>query len=83
LLLDLVMPQASIDGFEVLRAMARDPELAGIPVIILSAKDPDREPLVSRSMMLSRQEGLSPRDLADALQAIVQALKPRFGAGAS
>ena len=83
LLLDLVMPQASIDGFEVLRVLARDPELTATPVIILSAKDPEREPLVSRSMMLSRQEGLSPRDLADALQAIVQSLKPRFGAGAS
>ncbi|MBC7236817.1 MAG: hybrid sensor histidine kinase/response regulator [Chloroflexi bacterium] len=77
LLLDLIMP--NMDGFEVLRVMRREPALASIPVIVLSAKDPEREPLISRSLMLSRQDGLSPRDLINALQAIVHTLKPRFG----
>ncbi len=78
LLLDLVMP--NVDGFEVLRAKGNDSALLGIPVIVLSAKDPEQEPLIGRSVTISRQEGLSPKDLTDVLQAIVSALKPRFGA---
>lgn len=35
LLLDLLMPD--VDGFEVLAAMARDPSLSGIPVLVVSA----------------------------------------------
>ena len=36
-LTDLIMPGR--DGFELLRDMKEDPELAGIPVIVLSMKD--------------------------------------------
>ena len=77
LLLDLMMP--TVDGFQVLERMRDDEALRSIPTIVLSAKDPEREPLISRSLVVSRQEGLSQRDVADALQALVHALRPRFG----
>ncbi|HXF84617.1 MAG TPA: response regulator [Anaerolineales bacterium] len=35
-LLDIMMPEVS--GLDILRAMRRDPELAAIPVIVISAK---------------------------------------------
>jgi DNA-binding response OmpR family regulator len=38
---DLVMPYR--DGFEVIRAIRRDPRLAGIPVVLLSMKDREED----------------------------------------
>lgn len=54
-LLDLVMPNG--DGFAVLEAKMRDPELASIPVLVLSAKDPEREPIVSETLSVRRPGG--------------------------
>ena len=78
LLLDLIMP--NFDGFAVLEAKARDAQIKDIPVIIISAKDPQREPIVSKMLAITRQEGLSARDLMLSLKSVTQALKPRFGA---
>ena len=77
-LLDLVMPGQ--DGFEVLAARLEDPALLSIPVVIVSARDPRREPIMSNGLMLTRPLGLSARDLMLAVGAIVGALPPRFGA---
>ncbi len=77
-LLDLIMPGQ--DGFSVLAAKANDEAIRDIPVIIISAKDPQREPIVSNALILTRQKGLSARDLVVAIEAIVKALPPRFGA---
>ncbi len=77
-LLDLVMP--NMDGFAVLDAKHRDEAIRDIPVIIVSAKDPEREPIISRTLAVTRQQGLSARDLASAMEALTQALMPRFGA---
>lgn len=41
ILMDVVMPGAN--GFQVTRAIARDPELAGVPVIICSSKDQETD----------------------------------------
>ena len=41
LLLDLMLPD--IDGWEIYRRMKADPELASVPVIIVSAKHEDRD----------------------------------------
>jgi len=76
-LLDIVMPNK--DGFAVLEAMAADPAIEQIPVIIVSAKDPKREPIVSEALVVTRQRGLSPRDLMLAVEALTCALPPRFG----
>jgi len=77
LLLDMVMPHR--DGFAVLQEKAADPEIASIPVIVVSARDPERQPIVSKSLTVTRQRGLSARDLVLGVQAIITALGPRFG----
>jgi CheY-like chemotaxis protein/anti-sigma regulatory factor (Ser/Thr protein kinase) len=74
-LLDLVMPQH--DGFAVLEAKAADASIRDIPTIIISAKDPQREPIMSRALVVSRCYGLSARDLMDVAQAVIQILRPR------
>ncbi|MHB0857202.1 MAG: ATP-binding protein [Anaerolineae bacterium] len=77
LVLDLVMPNK--DGFAVLEEKAADERICDIPTIIVSAWDPVRGPIVSRSMSVTRQDGLSTRDLNLAVQAVARALQPRFG----
>ncbi|MBC7237423.1 MAG: response regulator, partial [Chloroflexi bacterium] len=77
-LLDLIMPGQ--DGFAVLAAKSKDETIREIPVIVISAKDPQREPIMSDALLLTRQQGLSARDLILALRAIMTALPPRFGA---
>ena len=80
LLLDIVMPR--MDGFEVLRAMAADEAIGNTPVIIISARDPGRNPIVSENLTVTRSQGLSARDLMLGVQAIARALAPRFAAPA-
>lgn len=41
ILMDVVMPGAN--GFQVTRAIARDPELAGVPIIICSTKNQETD----------------------------------------
>jgi signal transduction histidine kinase/CheY-like chemotaxis protein len=78
LLLDLVMPNG--DGFSVLEAKMGDPDLIQIPVLVLSAKDPERELIVSQTLTVRRPGGLSAKDLMLSLEAITGALRPRFRA---
>ena len=80
LLLDLVMPIK--DGFAVLEEKARDPRISQIPVIIITAKDRHREPIMSKTLTITRQGGLSARDLALSIRSVLRALQPRFGARA-
>jgi CheY-like chemotaxis protein len=56
-LLDLVMPE--MDGFQVLEAKSQDPRLRDIPVIVISARDPVGQPIVSKALAITRQSGLS------------------------
>jgi CheY-like chemotaxis protein len=81
LLLDLVMP--NVDGFAVLEAMAEDPGLRDVPVVVISARDPQQEPILSKVLTTTRQVGLSARDLTAAIDAMSGALQPRFGAPVS
>ena len=76
-LLDLIIP--GLNGFEVLAIKGEDAALRDIPVIVISAKDPHREPIMSNALVLTRQSGLSARDLVVAVQAVMAALPPRFG----
>ncbi len=57
MLLDLSMPD--MDGLTVLEEKDKDPALKDIPVFILSATDPDGQPLVASSLTVTRGKGLS------------------------
>ena len=70
--LDLMMPIAS--GWDVLQARMADPELSGIPVIIVSAnRDPELSTVVDKGICAFLPK---PFDIA-ALSALVQSCLPR------
>ena len=79
LILDLAMPR--IDGYEILREKRADAEIRGIPVIVISARDPGRESLISNSLTLMRSGGLTLHDLVATLHlwGEVTALPPESG----
>jgi CheY-like chemotaxis protein len=74
-LLDLVMPE--VDGQTVLAAMAADPVLAGIPVILVSARGQDQANLrVTDAIQIERPYGFELGELIQALCAALNALAP-------
>jgi signal transduction histidine kinase/CheY-like chemotaxis protein len=72
--LDLIMP--NMDGLQVLREKNRDPALQDIPVVIISARDPCGEPIVSNKVTVTCGGGLSMRNLLACIQAISGVLAP-------
>jgi signal transduction histidine kinase/CheY-like chemotaxis protein len=72
--LDLVMP--GVDGFQVLRQKAEDPDIRDIPVIITSSRDPAGGPIVSKALTATKGEGLSIRELIDSIQHLSGVLAP-------
>ena len=74
LLLDLLMP--GMDGFQLLEEKKHDPAIRDIPVIVISSRDPSGDPVVSDSMLVSRNGGLSVRDLVNCIRAISETLNP-------
>jgi len=74
-LLDLIMPE--VDGRSVLEQMAADPDLADIPVIIVSAKGQDHLSVqLPGPIQVSRPEGFQLGEIVRALEAIFNALAP-------
>ena len=74
LLLDLNMPD--VNGFQVLEEKARDPEIAGIPVVVISSRDPTGEPVFSNTLTVTQGSGFSQRNLVDCIQALGAILAP-------
>lgn len=74
MLLDLVMP--GVDGFEVLRQKSCDPAVRDIPVIVMSAKDPSREPIATDALTATRSGGMSVRELVTSIEALSEILAP-------
>ena len=68
ILLDLVMPE--MDGFQLLEARATDPALRDIPVVVISARDPAGQPIVSRALGVTCSGGLSVPSLLACIEAI-------------
>jgi signal transduction histidine kinase/CheY-like chemotaxis protein len=68
MLLDLAMP--NMDGFQVLKAKSEDPSLNDIPVIVISAQDPTGQPIVSKTLAVTCQEGLSIHRLLTCIKTI-------------
>ncbi len=75
-LLDLVMP--GMDGLQLLQAKSEDADIAGIPVVIISSRDPSADPVTHEPLMVMRGGGLSVRALLDCIQAVSEALAPRL-----
>lgn len=73
-LLDLVMPE--MDGMQFLEAKAKDPRLQGLRVILISALDPNGQPIVCNSLAVTRGGGLSASNLLSCFEALIQILAP-------
>ena len=72
ILLDLVMP--NMNGFQLLELRGQKPELQGIPIIVISARNPAGHPVVSQGLAVTQAEGLSVRQLMACIQALSQIL---------
>ncbi|MGC9349521.1 MAG: response regulator, partial [Anaerolineae bacterium] len=72
LLLDLVMPE--MDGFQLLAVKGEDPELNAIPVILISARDPLGQPILSNSLAVTCRRGMSAREILASVDALTRIL---------
>jgi CheY-like chemotaxis protein len=81
LLTDLVMPE--MDGFELLAAKNADPALAGIPAVVLSARDPHGQPIVCKAFAVTGRAGLSLVQLLAGITTLSRAVGPAPLAGES
>ncbi len=68
MLVDLVMP--GMDGFQLLAAKGADPALADIPAIVVSARDPTGQPIVTNAVGITRGGGLSVAQLLACVEAV-------------
>ena len=71
-LLDLVMPE--LDGFQLLAAKSADPALRDIPVIVISARDPAGQPVVTNGLAVTRGGGLSASQILACTEALTHLL---------
>jgi len=81
LLMDLVMPE--MDGFQLLAAKNADPALRDIPTLIISARDPGGQPILSSALAVTRGGGLSAGQLLSSIEALTRILSPDRPAGAT
>jgi signal transduction histidine kinase/CheY-like chemotaxis protein len=74
-LLDLAMP--SMDGFQTLAQMRQEPDLAGIPVILLTVTSYAEDVLRHRAgrITIEQQQGMQPIEVLRYLQAIIGSLQ--------
>ncbi len=75
--LDLMLPDE--DGFTILQQRKSEPSIRDIPVIVLSARDPIQETAVAGSVLVSREGGMSARELLDLVAAVTEVLAPQDG----
>ena len=68
ILLDLIMP--NMNGFQFLELKSQDPALCAIPVIVISARDPAGQPIISSALAVTRGGGLSTHQLLASIEAI-------------
>jgi signal transduction histidine kinase/CheY-like chemotaxis protein len=73
-LLDLMMPE--IDGFQFLEIKSQDESVRDIPVIVLSAQDPEGHGVVSRALGVTLPGGLSAPRLLACCRALTDLLSP-------
>jgi signal transduction histidine kinase/CheY-like chemotaxis protein len=78
ILLDLIMP--GMDGFQMLEEMRREPGLADVPVVLLTATSLAEDTLAQRGSQVTvyRPDGLQPAEVLQCLRAVIETLKPRY-----
>jgi len=75
--LDWMMPEMT--GDEALAEMARQPELAEVPVVIVSGQDPpDAEVVIRAPLVLHTRQALDPVAAGQCLQALMDLLGPSY-----
>jgi len=74
MLLDLIMP--GMGGFRLLEMRAQEPALRDIPIVVISARDPAGQPIVSNGLAVMQQGGLAIHQLMASFEALTQILKP-------
>jgi CheY-like chemotaxis protein/nitrogen-specific signal transduction histidine kinase len=74
---DLVMPE--MDGFQLVAAKNAILELRDIPLVIISARDPQGQPIVAESVTAIRAGGLSIPQLLASIEALSAILSPLPG----
>jgi signal transduction histidine kinase/CheY-like chemotaxis protein len=74
ILLDLVMPD--MDGFKLLEAKQKDPSLRDIPAVVLSARDPTGQAIMSESLLITYGEGLSVAQLLASIESVYRVIAP-------
>lgn len=72
ILLDLIMP--NMDGFQLLELKRQHPDLRDIPVVIISARDPAGQPIVSSMVAATLGGGLSVNQLLASIEAFSKVL---------
>jgi CheY-like chemotaxis protein len=72
LLLDLVMPE--MDGFQLMAVKNEDPELREIPIVLISARDPLGQPILSNSLAVTCRRGMSAHDILASIDALSRIL---------
>jgi CheY-like chemotaxis protein len=77
-LLDLMMP--GLDGFQGLEQMQQEPELAEIPVVLLTATSYKEETTTPQTSQITvrHANGLQPGEILHCLRGIIGALEPRY-----
>ncbi len=76
-ILDLVMPE--IDGYAVLREMRATDELRDLPVIAVTARSQEAETVAAGALEITREGGLSLRELMACLKASLDAITTPAG----
>jgi CheY-like chemotaxis protein len=66
ILLDLIMP--NMDGFQLLEKRSQEPALRDVPIIVISARDPAGQPIVSSALAITRGGGLSVQQLLTSIK---------------
>jgi len=75
-LLDLIMP--GLDGFDLLNQMRAAPDLADIPVVLLTANNDIKEMHSENHIKIHHHDGLYPIEVLSCLNVVVNSLKPRY-----
>lgn len=75
-ILDISMPE--MDGYQVLKEMKGDPDLAGIPVILLSGLAQDNTGPLDGTIQIGKRGGLNLGQIVQTMEAVLNVLAPSW-----